>query len=222
MMHGTARLLGDHEVEVDTAEGTRSVSRRRRADRHRLAAAHPRLVPARRRADPDDPRVLPADDLPGEHHGHRLGRHRRRVRPHVHVASASKVTLVVSRQQVLPQKDPEVAAVLEDDFLKRGVKLLKGARAIAIERDGDAVVVRCDDGRVVHSSHAVLAIGSMPNTDGLGLDAAGVEVDDGGYVTDQPPLPDQRRRTSTPPATSAASCRCRRWRRCRAARSPST
>ena len=46
----------------------------------------------------------------------------------------------------------------------------------------DGVVVRCDDGRVVHSSHAVLAIGSVPNTDGLGLDAAGVQTD-GGYVT---------------------------------------
>jgi dihydrolipoamide dehydrogenase len=66
------------------------------------------------------------------------------------------------------------------------VKLLKGARAIAIERGGEGadagVVVRCDDGRVVHSSHAVLAIGSVPNTDGLGLDAAGV-VTDSGYVT---------------------------------------
>jgi dihydrolipoamide dehydrogenase len=72
--------------------------------------------------------------------------------------------------------------VLEDDFLKRGVKLLKGARAVAIDRDGDGVVVRCDDGRVVHSTHAVLAIGSVPNSDGLGLDAAGV-VTDGGYVT---------------------------------------
>ncbi|MEY2554610.1 MAG: hypothetical protein QOC57_2470, partial [Ilumatobacteraceae bacterium] len=49
--------------------------------------------------------------------------------------------------------------------------------------EGDAVVVRCDDGRVVHSSHAVLAIGSIPNSDGLGLDAAGVDVDSGGFVT---------------------------------------
>ena len=46
----------------------------------------------------------------------------------------AQVTLVVSRQQVLPAKDPEVAAVLEEDFLSRGVKLLKGARAVAIER----------------------------------------------------------------------------------------
>lgn len=99
----------------------------------------------------------------------------------------ARVNLVVSRQQVLPGKDPEVAAVLEDDFLQRGVKLLKGARATSIERVVDEagveeVVVRCDDGRVVHSSHAVLAIGSVPNTDGLGLEAAGVQTDSNGYV----------------------------------------
>ena len=96
----------------------------------------------------------------------------------------AKVTLVVSRQQVLPGKDPEVAAVLEDDFLKRGVQLLKGARATAIERDPetDGVVVRCDDGRAVRASHAVLAIGSVPNSSDLGLEAAAVETDGGGYI----------------------------------------
>ena len=74
--------------------------------------------------------------------------------------------------------------MLEDDFLNRGVKLLKGARAIAIDRDHeqDDVVVRCDDGRVVRSSHAVLAIGSVPNSADLGLERAGVAVDAGGYV----------------------------------------
>ena len=103
---------------------------------------------------------------------------------HMFSSFGAAVTLVVSRQQVLPAKDPEVAAVLEDDFLNRGVKLLKGARAIAIDRDHeqDDVVVRCDDGRVVRSSHAVLAIGSVPNSADLGLERAGVAVDAGGYV----------------------------------------
>ena len=103
---------------------------------------------------------------------------------HMFASFGADVTLVVSRQQVLPNKDPEVAAVLEEDFLARGVRLLKGARATAIERDheSDTVVVRCDDGRVVRTSHAVLAIGSVPNSDGLDLDRAGVEVDAGGYI----------------------------------------
>jgi pyruvate/2-oxoglutarate dehydrogenase complex dihydrolipoamide dehydrogenase (E3) component len=103
---------------------------------------------------------------------------------HMFSSFGADVTLVVSRQHVLPGKDPEVAGVLEDDFLSRGVKLLKGARAESIERneDGDGVIVRCNDGRVVRSTHAVLAIGSVPNTDQLGLDLAGVEVDEWGYI----------------------------------------
>lgn len=93
----------------------------------------------------------------------------------------AEVTLVVSRQQVLPHRDPEVAAVLEADFLERGVRLLKGARATGVERDGEDVVVLTDDGRRVPGSHVLLAIGSVPLTDGLGLEAAGVETD-AGYV----------------------------------------
>jgi dihydrolipoamide dehydrogenase len=100
---------------------------------------------------------------------------------HMFESMGADVTLVVSRQQVLPAKDPEVAAALEEDFLRRGVKLFKGARAESIERNGDEVVVKCDDGRVAYGSHALLAIGSIPNSEGLNLEAAGVEID-GGYV----------------------------------------
>jgi pyruvate/2-oxoglutarate dehydrogenase complex dihydrolipoamide dehydrogenase (E3) component len=100
---------------------------------------------------------------------------------HMFSSFGSKVTLIVSRQQVLPGKDPEVAAALEADFLERGVVLYKGARAVAADRDGDGVLVGCDDGRVARGSHALLAIGSVPNSDGLGLEAAGVESENG-YV----------------------------------------
>ncbi len=101
---------------------------------------------------------------------------------HMFSSLGSEVTLIVSRQQVLPRKDPEVAAVLEEDFLRRGVRLMKGARAVGIERSGDGVSVRCDDGRVASGSHALLAIGSLPNVERLALDTAGVEVDEHGYV----------------------------------------
>ena len=65
------------------------------------------------------------------------------------------------------------------------MRLLKGARATAIERDheSDSVVVRCDDGRVVRTTHAVLAIGSVPN---IGWPRArrapGSTIDAGGYI----------------------------------------
>jgi NAD(P)H dehydrogenase (quinone) len=68
--------------------------------------------------------------------------------------------------------------------MRRGVKLLMGARAIGMDRseDGSSVIVRCDDGRRVETTHAVLAIGSVPNTAGIGLETTGVDVDAGGYV----------------------------------------
>jgi dihydrolipoamide dehydrogenase len=100
---------------------------------------------------------------------------------HMFSSFGCEVSLIVSRQQVLPAKDAEVAAALEEDFLARGVHLFKGARAVGIDVDNDGIVVRCDDGRRVEGSHALLAIGSIPNSEHLGLDAAGVQHD-GGYV----------------------------------------
>jgi dihydrolipoamide dehydrogenase len=101
---------------------------------------------------------------------------------HMFRSLGSKVTLIVSRQQVLPDRDPEVAAALEEDFMRRDVTLLKGARAVGVDRDGDGLVVRCDDGRSVKGTHALIAIGSVPNSEELGLEAAGVEVDERGFV----------------------------------------
>jgi len=104
---------------------------------------------------------------------------------HIFAAIGSKVTLLVSRQQVLPHRDPEVAAVLEEDFLERGVALLKGGRANSATREGDGVVVTAEDGRRVTGSHVLLAVGSRPNSEGLGLEAAGVSVADGHVIVDE-------------------------------------
>ena len=101
---------------------------------------------------------------------------------HMFCSLGSEVALIVSRQQVLPQKDPEVAAVLEADFLQRGVRLLKGARAIGLSRDEKSVTVLCDDGREVEASHALFCIGSIPASAGLELETAGVLSDGAGHV----------------------------------------
>jgi dihydrolipoamide dehydrogenase len=189
LVHGSARFLSPHEIEVTSTDDEGNVSVRIiEADAVLVATGSRPRIPEW--CHPDGERVLTTRDCyPPKvfpEHVTVVGSGVTGVEfVHMFASFGSKVTLVVSRQQVLPSKDPEVAAVLEDDFLKRGVQLLKGARAVAIERnpDGtDGVEVRCDDGRVVRSTHAVLAIGSVPNTDGLGLDAAGVQTD-GGYVT---------------------------------------
>jgi dihydrolipoamide dehydrogenase len=100
-------------------------------------------------------------------------------------ADVIELTVLLAREMIdaagIVGKDPEVAAVLEDTFLARGVRLFKGARATTIERTENGVRVVCDDGRVSETTHAVLAIGSLPNTEGLGLENVGVETD-GGYI----------------------------------------
>lgn len=111
---------------------------------------------------------------------------------HIFASLGSEVTVLVSRQQVLPHRDPEVAAALEEDFLKRGVVLMKGARADSAARVGDGVAVTTEDGRRVTGSHVLLAVGSLPNSDDLGLDAIGVAVDRG-YIG-----VDEYQRTSVP------------------------
>ena len=183
LIRGTATLDGPNTVVSVTADGE---TERLHADAILIATGTRPRIPDW--CEPDGERILTTRDCypPKEIPGHLvvIGSGVTGVEfVHMFSSLGSKVTLVVSRQQVLPQKDPEVAAVLEDDFLRRGVALLKGARAVAIERTGDDVVVRCDDGRVVRGTHAVLAIGSVANTDGLQLDQAGVVTDKGGYIT---------------------------------------
>lgn len=93
-----------------------------------------------------------------------------------------KVTLVSSRDRVMPHEDADAALVLEDVLAERGVTLVKHARADAVERTEDGIVVKLADGRTVHGSHALMAVGSTPNTEGLGLEKVGIELDKGGYL----------------------------------------
>ena len=103
---------------------------------------------------------------------------------HIFESLGSKVTLIVSRQQVLPHKDAEVAAALETDFLERDIGLLKGARAIGIDQNDDGIVVNIEDGRRVEATHALLAIGAVPLSVGIGLEEAGVKSDRGYIMVD--------------------------------------
>ena len=187
LLQGTGRMKGPHEVVVETADGLVELE----ADVVLLSTGSRPRMPDWAPVDGD--RVLttrdayPPPELP--EHLVVVGSGVTGVEfVHMFSSFGCQVTLIVSRQQVLPQKDPEVAAALEDDFLRRGVRLYKGARAIGIDVDDRGVTVRCDDGRVATGSHALLAIGSIPNSERLGLDEAGVESDSG-YVVVEPQLP---------------------------------
>lgn len=97
-------------------------------------------------------------------------------------ALGSQVVLVSSRDRVLPGEDRDAAAVIEEVFAERGVTVLEKSRARAARRTTDGVIVDLDDGRTVEGTHVLLALGSVPNTEDLGLAEAGVAVDDRGYI----------------------------------------
>ena len=99
-----------------------------------------------------------------------------------YLALGIEVTLVSSRDRVLPGEDPDAAEVLEEVFRRRGMNVLGKSRMASVTRDGDRVRVALVDGREVEGSHCLLALGSVPNTRDLGLEDAGVLLDDGGFV----------------------------------------
>ncbi|HSU03256.1 MAG TPA: NAD(P)H-quinone dehydrogenase [Nocardioides sp.] len=100
-----------------------------------------------------------------------------------YLALGIDVTLVSSRDRVLPGEDADASAVLEDVLTRRGMHVLGQSRMQSVTRDGDTVTVTLTDGRTVSGSHCILALGSVPNTADLGLEEAGVAVDDGGFVS---------------------------------------
>jgi pyruvate/2-oxoglutarate dehydrogenase complex dihydrolipoamide dehydrogenase (E3) component len=93
-----------------------------------------------------------------------------------------RVTLVSSRGRVLPGEDTDAAEVIEEVFAEHGGEIVKRARAASVVRTDKGVLVTMEDGRTVEGSHALMTVGSVPNTDGLGLDAVGVRLDKRGFI----------------------------------------
>jgi pyruvate/2-oxoglutarate dehydrogenase complex dihydrolipoamide dehydrogenase (E3) component len=184
VIYGQGRFVSDREVVVDAESGQRRVM----FDRAMISTGSAPRVPDW--APVDGERVLTTrdcydlTDVP--EHIVVIGSGVTGVEfTHIFESLGAKVSLVVSRQQILPYRDAEVAAVLEEDFLERGVRLVIGARAEKIDVNGDGVSVFCDDGRVIRGSHALLAVGSIPLSDGLGLEEAGITTNNGYIEVDE-------------------------------------
>lgn len=119
---------------------------------------------------------------------------------HAYTELGVKVTMVSSRDRVLPGEDEDAALVLEEALAERGVTLVKHARADRVERTADGVLVHLADGRTVEGSHALMTVGSVPNTADLGLENAGLELDNG-YLR-----VDRVSRTAVPGIYAAGDC----------------
>nr|WP_256882728.1 NAD(P)H-quinone dehydrogenase [Arthrobacter sp. STN4] len=197
---GTGRMLDPHTIEVDRGE-TKEILK---ADAVLVSVgAHPRELPSAR---PDGKRILnwtqiyDLDELPEELIVVGSGV------TGAEFASAfnglgSKVTLISSRDQVLPGEDSDAAAVLEQVFERRGLRVLSRSRAQSVERTDDGVTVTLGDGSQVTGTHCLVCVGSIPNTSGMGLEAAGVELTPSGHIK-----VDGVSRTSAPNVYAAGDC----------------
>ncbi|RSM65191.1 NAD(P)H-quinone dehydrogenase [Actinoplanes sp. ATCC 53533] len=118
-----------------------------------------------------------------------------------YLAMGVRVTLVSSRERVMPHEDADAAMAIERVFRERGMTILNQSRADSVVNTGDGVLVTLADGRTVEGSHALMAVGAVPNTAELGLREYGVDVADGGYVT-----VDRVSRTNVPGIYAAGDC----------------
>ena len=207
MVSGTARLGEDalghtHQVLVTPTDG---------GGEHAIAAstvlvatgATPRQLPT---ALPDGERILTwrqVYDLP------ELPEHLIVVGSGVtgaefasaYLAMGVQVTLVSSRDRVMPHEDADAAMAIERVFRNRGMNILNNSRADGVRRTADGVEVELSDGRRVTGSHALIAVGSIPNTADLGLAEYGVALGRGGHVT-----VDRVSRTTVPGIYAAGDC----------------
>ena len=193
--------MARHHVEVSLADGG---SEELLADVVLVATgATPRVLPG---AEPDGERILTwrqLYDLP------KLPEHLAVIGSGVtgvEFASAYtemgvKVSLISSRDRVLPHEDADAAAVLEEVFAERGTEVIKHARAEKVERTDSGVLIHLADGRKVEASHALMTVGSVPNTSDIGLERVGIETDQRGYI----PV-DRVSRTSVPNIYAAGDC----------------
>jgi pyruvate/2-oxoglutarate dehydrogenase complex dihydrolipoamide dehydrogenase (E3) component len=196
VLPGTGRLAGPRTVAV----GDREIA----ADVVLIATgARPRILPD---AVPDGDRVLTCrqlydlGELPAELVVVGSGVTGAEFAS-AYQALGSQVTLVSSRDRVLPQEDADAAVLVEEVFRRRGMTVLGRSRATAVRRTADGVAVILTDGRTVHGSHCLLTVGMVPGTSGLGLEQAGIALDGRGFV----PV-DRVSRTSVPGVYAAGDC----------------
>lgn len=200
-IRGHGSLAGPDRVVATADDGTEEILR---ADAVLVATgAAPRTLPG---AQPDGERILTweqvygLDEVPTELVVVGSGVTGAEFAS-AYLALGIPVTLVSSRDRVLPGEDADASAVLEEVSTRRGMKVLPKSRMESVTRSGDVVTVTLTDGRTVEGSHCILALGSVPNTADLGLEQAGVILKDGGFVN-----VDRVSRTSARGVYAAGDC----------------
>jgi len=116
----------------------------------------------------------------------------------------SAVTVVERSARLLPREDADVSDGIREILEAEGVRFELGAECLSLDRDADGIVVGAacgTDNPAIRGSHVLLAVGRRPNTDGMGLDRAGIRTDDRGYI-----VVDEQCRTSAAGVWAVGDC----------------
>ncbi|WP_353809224.1 NAD(P)H-quinone dehydrogenase [Agromyces sp. SYSU T00194] len=205
IVQGEGRLDGRDAVTVSTAPGDEGTDFDRiEADTIVVSVgASPRVLPS---AVPDGERILTWTQL---YQLQTIPKHLIVVGSGVtgaefasaYRALGAEVTLISSRDQVLPGEDADAAAVIEKVFKRNGMHVMNKSRAESVVLAGDGVVATLTDGRTVEGSHCLMAVGSIPNTKDIGLAEAGVQLTTSGHIR-----VNRVARTSIPNIYAAGDC----------------
>jgi pyruvate/2-oxoglutarate dehydrogenase complex dihydrolipoamide dehydrogenase (E3) component len=115
----------------------------------------------------------------------------------------SEVSIVQRGPLLLSREDADVSAAVTDILAREGIAVHPGAKCLRIDKQGDDIVLQIDCGgrSELRGSHLLIATGRRPNTDDLGLDRAGVELDGHGYI-----VVDDELRSSVPGIWALGDC----------------
>ncbi len=97
----------------------------------------------------------------------------------------SRVTVVERSPRLIVREDPDVSDEVRAILEREGVEVRTGAECMALSKQGERIVIslECRAGEpVAEGTHVLLAVGRVPNTHDLGLEAAGIETDSRGYI----------------------------------------
>ncbi len=186
LLRGTGRFLASDRIEILAEAGT---TREIRADKVFINTGLRPRVPDLEGLDDvpflDSTSVMDLDVVPshllilgGGYIGVEFGQMFRRF--------GSDVTIVQRGAQLLAHEDKDVAEEVEKILVEDGIHILPDTEAVRVSKreDGDIEVhVRGSQGdEVLRGSHLLMAVGRVPNVEDLNLDAAGIELDDRGFI----------------------------------------
>lgn len=186
VIHGHARFVGPKSVEIEGEPGT--ARRTLTAERIFINAGGRAAIPKIEGVDQvpwlDNSRMMDLDVLPehlvivgGSYIGLEFAQMFRRF--------GSRVTVIEMGPRLIGREDEDVSAEVQAILEREGIEFRLQAECIALSRDGAGIAAgtACASGPpMVKGSHLLLAVGRRPNTDDLGLAAAGIETDERGMI----------------------------------------